>query len=327
MSKSKKGKKGLGTYATLKQQVEAIFRHAKGVSKFSTKPAYKRAVDQYIKFVAREFRLQKFLNTKPKHIRAWVEDMKVRGLAPGTIRNYLSALRWCLDNSGWEGRFPSNEELGLTKRKTVGIDRAWTDEEFEKMLSIAAELGRYDVIDAMILARFMGLRLHEVVRLDRVQAEKLLRRKKASVELSREEAELFLKVKGKGGLVREVPIPDVCLEVLERRLEITPRGGKLFVPKGKKAKDVMKSIENFILYHRSKVQDEDRLSPKEQVKMRQERKEYRASLTFHGLRHSFVQDLERQLASEGLERDEAWKRISRIIGHRRRDAVRPYSQW
>jgi integrase len=85
---------------------------------------------------------------------------------------------------------------------------------------------------------------------------------------------------------------------------------------------VIQLIQSFVWFHSDKVQDADRLTPAQQKIMRQKRETYRASITFHGLRHSFVQQLETEFDTCDLE---ARKIISNLLGHKRDDVVRIYS--
>ena len=82
----------------------------------------------------------------------------------------------------------------LERRRFGGVDRAWNNVEFSRMLGRAlAEDRYYGYILTLYLARCAGLRIHECFRTDTAAAERALR-------------EYAVTVKGKGGKVRTVPI-------------------------------------------------------------------------------------------------------------------------
>ena len=140
--------------------------------------------------------------------------------------------------------------------------------------------GKVWIADVLIIFWETGLRIHEVVRLDVLTAH-------AAVESG------ILVIKGKGGLIRRVPVAPAAKEALFRAAARVGRG-KLFVPAGKKAHQVIAQIQQFIRAHRSKD-----------------------DLTAHGLRYSFAQ---RCMHSEGKSAGE----VSRLLGHRRPRVTRTY---
>lgn len=148
----------------------------------------------------------------------------------------------------------------------------------------------------MQLCRFLGLRIHEAVRLDRADAEYAVRT-------------CMMRIKGKGGLVREIKVDERALKVIFQSMVNTKRGQKLFVPDGKKAHEVMSSVEQFIYRHRTTVQQANRQS----------------NLTAHGLRHSFAAEQYMSTKKNGLGEQEARKEVARTIGHRRSDVTRIYT--
>jgi len=111
----------------------------------------------------------------------------------------------------------------------------------------------------MAIARYAGLRLHEVMRIDTAIARRALKNN-------------FITIKGKGGKIRDVPINENIRVIFEKYLKLTPAGHKLFVPKGKKTHVAKTELQNFINTHRKFVTapDSDREAP----------------ITFHGLRHN-----------------------------------------
>ncbi len=147
--------------------------------------------------------------------------MKGRNLALGSIDGAMSALRFCCDLAGEKNHLLTNEELKLKKRTTRGVARAWESDEYEGMRSVAQHLYRYDILDICTMGRYEGMRIHEVTRIDRADAEKAIRTG-------------TLTVVGKNGKARQIPLAPEAKGVLERRMENIDRGQKLFVPQMRK---------------------------------------------------------------------------------------------
>ena len=84
-------------------------------------------------------------------------------------------------------KLPTNKELNLDKRKFGGVDRTWTNQEFNNMVAKAMESNREDFVAILVIARYAGLRLEECFRIDTNDAHNAI-----------ESGQLF--VKGKGGL-------------------------------------------------------------------------------------------------------------------------------
>ena len=155
---------------------------------------------------------------------------------------------------------------------------------------------RDDVILALYLGRYAGLRIHECFRIDTAAAEQALR-------------ENALTVKGKGGKVRTVPIEDErILMMLKRVLAQTERGHKLLVPDGMPTDRSINALELFIYRHRNEISDEgsDR------------------RLTFHGLRHTYAAEKYTRLTEGGMSAIDAHYAVSRLLGHERADVTDIY---
>ena len=116
------------------------------------------------------------------------------------------------------------------------------------MLARALECGREDFVSIFYLGRYMGLRIHEYFRIDTATAVKAVK-------------ENTLTIKGKGGLVRAVPLNSCVAEHLRFHLKQTVRGHKLFVPDGKQTHEAIKELQAFIWTFRTTVQDPDSTRP------------------------------------------------------------------
>lgn len=310
------------------RQIDKIAKHANQGSK-KTLYRYKQAIKGFCRFVTYEYGLQKFTNVKPKHVRAYVQHMLNAELAPSTIMNNLSALRFFYDQAGGRYRLPENKTLNLPTRHKVGVDRAWTNDEYQGLLAIAQELNRQDVIDFAILGRHMGLRIHEIARLSRTDIE-------------RAEKTGIITIKGKGGLKRNLDwslVRCIAKEVLMRRTAAVDRGEKLFVPRGVKTHQVIKSVQNFIYDHRHQYQGDHRLTRAEEQYMRiLGITQYKAQLTFHGLRHTYArEELFKRLGIDDYQDIEAVKAlnkqkvrrvrlvVAKLLGHGRDDVTKVYT--
>ena len=164
------------------------------------------------------------------------------------------------------------------------------------MIGKAVSEHRDELAYAMYLARFAGLRVHEVYRLDTAAAEQALR-----------DGEIT--VKGKGGKIRTVPVEDErILDGLRIMLGRTERGHKLFVPDGVPTDRAINGVQFFIIKHRDAVADEGR----------------EANLTFHGLRHSYAAEKYQTLIDGGMSALDAHFAVSRLLGHERSDVTNIY---
>ena len=116
--------------------------------------------------------------------------------------------------------------------------------ELNRMISECWKAKREDYEACIIIARYAGLRLHEVLRIDTAIARKALK-------------DGFITIKGKGGKIREVPINESIRIVLEKGLKITPPGYKLFVLKDKPTLIAKAELQNFISSKRKYICDNE----------------------------------------------------------------------
>ena len=246
-------------YRNLLEQLAKLYRHNRQGS-YKTRARYYEAMQRFCRFLAEVYRLERLANIAPKHIYAYVAYLQEGGKSASTIKTDLSAIRFFHDlipNARYE--LPGNEDLCLQRRTFGGVDRTWSAGEFNRMLDVALAAGRNDFVSALYLGRFAGLRIHECFRIDTATAAKAVKERK-------------LTIKGKGGLVRTVPLNDLLVQRLQQDLKRTPRGHKLYVPDDQETHEAIKELQLFIWLNRSTVQDEDSTRP----------------MTFHGLRHTYA---------------------------------------
>jgi integrase len=284
-----------GIYQTLISQLEKLRKHNRQGS-IKTKERYFQAMQRFCKYLANEWRLQKLANIASKHFEAYTEYMKATGKSASTIKTDLAAIRFYHDLvSDPRHKLPDNSKLNLQRRQILGHDRAWSQQEFDLMLGIATKLLREDYVCAMCLAYYVGLRIHELCRIDTAAAEKAVKTG-------------FLDVKGKNGKLRSVPIDDLIKAVLQKQLKTVERGDKLLVPRGVPTDVYIERLQNFINYHRKK------LPPSEDKK----------PLTIHGMRHSYSVDKCSELLAKGMMEWEAKQKVSKLLGHERGDVTQIY---
>ena len=282
-------------YENLLSQLDRLHRHNRQGS-YKTRARYYEAMQRFCRFLADRYRLERLANVAPKHIYAYVMYLQESGKAPSTIKTDLAAIRFfhdLMDRPRYQ--LPGNEELSLQRRTLKGVDRTWSTPEFNRMLAYALEAGREDIITLLYLGRYAALRIHECFRIDTATASRAIR-------------EQAITIKGKGGLVRTVPLHPIRIPRLQYPLERTPRGKKLFVPDGVETHQAIKELQAFIYIHRPYAQDPDSTRP----------------MTFHGLRHLCVTEWYFQRIDAGASPYEARKECARLLGHGRDDVTTIY---
>lgn len=291
------GVKNAGAYKNLMTQVNKVGNHLNQGS-IKTRERYHEAVDRFARHLADRYNLQKFSNVQDKHLSSYIEEMKSKGLSASTIKTDLSGIRMYHDATPFtKHHLSENKAFDLERRSFGGVDRTWSQNEYNGLLQQARELDRHDVANVLQLGREAGLRIHECTRLDRASAERALQTG-------------FLHVKGKGGLERDVPLREEAKNALRDAMERVERGQKLFVrhEQGQKTHQQIKSVQDFICNHRGKFADSSR----------------EANMTFHGLRHSYArEEYEKRIADGAAERN-AREEVSRLLGHERDDVTRIY---
>lgn len=295
-----------GVYRNLMEQLNKVAKHAKGVSITSQRQYYNH-MDQFCRFIADNYNLKNLANIKDKHIVAYVVERQSEGKSAAAVKQDLAAIRY-FHNQIPKTRYylSDNKELtkkysefSLEKRRFGGVSRRCTREEYRGLVHLARSLERPEIAHVIQLARLQGLRVHEAVRMDRAMAEKALRDSK-------------LTIKGKGGLIREIPLGEETKGILKDAMEHIPRGQKLFVKLDEKAHTVIQRIQDFVRSHRDKVHDvlNDRTPGIE--------------MTMHSMRHSYAKEQYDSLIKQGLDEEQARYQTSLLIGHSREDVTRIY---
>jgi integrase len=284
-------------YTNLLAQADKLRRHNRQGS-YKTKERYYEAYKRFLHYVGEVWRLEKLRNISGRHLSGYVGFMQNKNLSASTIKTDLAAIRFWHDQiPDAKYALPSNDEFELARRKFGGVDRTWSDAEFNVMILECWKAERYDYEACIVIARYAGLRLHEVMRIDTATARAALKNR-------------YIRVKGKGGKIREVPITGSIRIEFEKFLKLTPAGHKLFVPDGMQTHIAKTELQNFITTHRKHI-----LSPES---------DRQAPLTFHGLRHTYAAEQYAELIREGYSEYDARKKVSELLGHERDDVTRIY---
>jgi integrase len=314
--KKKLNKTGHGATDNLLRQEEKIIRNMNR-NKFQTRKRYIGSETRFIKFIAKDCKLQKLANIKDKHLEKYVGHLKREGASDKYIKTELSGIRFFHNHTpGASNRLEDstvfNKKVGLgSTPDNKNIDRAWTEKEVEEMKDKAISLNRKEIAIVIEAIRATGCRIDEAVTLRDSDLRKAL-----------EENSLHL-TNTKGGVPRDVPLTDRARNVFEEVLEETERGGYAFTPEeyveDHKIHSFKKSVQNFIYNHRVEIQDEDRSESAHNVE-----EDSKGSLTVHGLRYSFAREQYFELKDAGFSSDLAKEQVSEMLGHHRKEITEVY---
>lgn len=239
-----------GAYINLMLQLNKAALHAKGISVHKSLVQYYNHVDLFCRFLADNFNLKTLANIQDKHLVEYVIERQNELKSTATIKNDLSAIRYFHNQiPNTRNMLSSNQtlserysEFNLERRRFGGVDRRPTNKEYYDLVELAKNTQNPSMAYIIILAREVGLRVHEAVRLNRSDAKKAIEFK-------------LLTVKGKGGLIRDIPLNEVAINALAISIKNIARGEKLFVPLNQKAHQVIQRVQDFIKNNRYKVID------------------------------------------------------------------------
>lgn len=200
-------------------------------------------------------------------------------------------------------KLPQGEKLDVVKSEYEQVlsSRAYTSEQVSLVSEAQAERNSLSTE----LAYAAGLRAHELLTLARVSEQQADKRPSLESKFSERQGVIYT-VSGKGGLTREVLIPQQLSERLEEhRLDtpqqVTDRGvhyeQKYNIAGGQKWSNSYSQASNRALGW---------------------------SAGAHGLRHSYAQERMYELQSSGHERDIALETVSQELGHFRSEITEIY---
>ena len=291
-----------GIYKNLVSQIDSIFKHSNERS-IKSRYRYYEATKRFCRFLADNYRLQKFKNVEDRHFRAYAEYLKENNEAT-TIQTDLSGIRYFHEKSGSKNKLSENVQLNLPKRAVGKEDRSWTSEEIGK----AREMGRVDVEISLDLVPTFGLRIEELCRL---KVEQLMHAEKYGQ----------LIVQGKGKKVRPIPVDDDQMKIIKKYLDYAKVSGRApgdYLISSSEKNGILhekRSLQNWMSFHRKKFVDENRADMKEEGK-----KPRHETISWHGLRHSYAQRRFEEVSKVSPEK--AKSVVSHDLGHGR-DTVTP----
>lgn len=277
--------KEINIYNNLKMQVNSVFKHSHECS-YKTRDRYKDAMYSFSKFLAIEYRKQNITKIKNEHIQEYVLHMQKEGYSTSYVTTNLSAIRYFYDKIS-KGKFiiKSNRELGVNARiqnERIGPDRSIAKDELTNLLERAKDIGRKDFVLVIKICEKFGLRIHEVYSLRHSQIKEGLKTGD-------------LKVKGKGGLIRHIPIDDN--KILLNEVDAYKKTGtdRIFVSKEEKTHLKIKEMQEFVNTTRRNKE----------------------GYTFHSIRHYYAQNLYKDLRNKAMTDYEARMIVANRLGHNR----------
>ncbi len=304
-------KEDTGLKQNLVNQVRSFFKKNNERS-YGTDNRYLEGCLRFARFLGEETHLQKMTNAEARHLYAYVDYMKEKGLAASTIMTDLSAIRFYYERNGSKNKMPENVKLDLEKRSPTRLDRSWLPSEIKSAYGRAILMGRRDVLVSLDFMLHFGLRINEL----------------ASLKLKMiEEAEKTtqLRIIGKGARKRVICFEENSLQMKIIRKWIdeakaTKRDKEQYIiceDKHRSVEKAKKSLHNWYYDQRDCYMVKDRANIVEEGK-----KPRADKITPHGLRHTFAQ---RYLVEHSnINPKKARKDLAEELGHGRISVTRIY---
>lgn len=286
---------------------------------YRTEAIYKDGMSEFCKYIATETKINNIENFKAKHVIGFVGEMQNKGLSPATQKNYMSAIRNFTDRVGIDQRtIPSNKRLEIDTRVFGNVDRTWTDKEFQAFKEVAKEYdskqGQGPRMELVLeVARNFGCRLEGILNLDINTISKAL--------ITGE-----LLTKEKNGKINMKPVERLeQRELLEKikALGEENKQNKIFVPYN--FKTTYKEVQNFVYNNRENIQEKERVKSADARIMHIENQDvYKANITVHGLRHTYLQEQREYYIKNGDTPKQADLKVSKLAGHNREEVTKIY---
>ena len=286
------------------QQVHKIFKNTNEGS-YSSRYTYEASCNQFAKWLSNsEYKLTNIKNISFKHVDAYVKDCKENGLSSSTIMKNIAAIKYMSEKGNFKNRLPEdNKQWDLEKRNSGTIDRAWSQKEYNNLKIACEKTNRQDVIISAMLSKEFGLRLQETLHITPQQLKDAIKNKELHITKTKHGRPRTIKLTNE----QQIKTAETLIKYSElkgiknnQRIQETKEG----ILKEKQ------SIEKFIYNHQNEIIDKDyRKTEIKGQKIKEEKP------TFHGLRYSYVQQLEK----EGFK-----KYISQNTGHNRSEVDRVY---
>jgi hypothetical protein len=232
----------------------------------------------------------------------YLESRAEQGLSQSTLNAERLALEKMMTHV--TEKLSANEKLGIVKAETKEVPehRAYTQTQVDK---IVERMSEKDALSVQI-AHSAGLRAHEINTIKPIsEREPDIRDGKTIPNEDRREGVAYT-VEGKGGLVREIRIPESLAEKLEERRFETP--------------EIVRDRE--IYYERN--YDVNAGQALSQAFSKASNEVFQQSNGLHGVRHSFAQERMSELAESGKTYEQSLSIVSQEMGHFRPDITEVY---
>jgi integrase/recombinase XerD len=167
-------------------QYEKLVRYDRSGS-YQTKRRREQAFTTFLNFVSEVYHKRKISNIDNRHIAAYVRARLSANISVKTIKVELSAIRHYLDLANAHVNI-SNDELGLQNLPPVAKLGA-SEAEIARAMTIA----KPDISNAILLMKTFGLRENEAASISCGQLKEAVNNH-------------YLRVKGKGGRIRNIPV-------------------------------------------------------------------------------------------------------------------------
>ena len=173
------------------------------------------------------FRDLELRRIRPTHVEAWVKEMSVRGLAPGTVKTRFVNVRSVFRAAIRDKVISADPSQGIRlprQRKREASMQIPTPAQVRAILEAADE--RF--VAFVAVCAFAGLRLGEAAALKFEDVDFLRRQihvRRQVQRVSKGVVEIRLP---KYGSERDVPLPDALLTILSQHVELGHRGDWLF---------------------------------------------------------------------------------------------------
>ncbi|MBU7006194.1 tyrosine-type recombinase/integrase [Phosphitispora fastidiosa] len=282
--------KSLESYGQSKHEakIEHNGEYLDGIYSHKTMKTYMNLCCTFSKWAKAEHGVKKLINLKPEITEKYFEKLKAEGKSPWTLQTVRSALRKL--ETGVKVRFqrtieivPKNLTLPIRERKARKNRGAYSREDADRIIG-AVRKENYPRGLMLEVQDTVGLRIQEVtkIRVHDIDFKKGV-----------------LTVKGKGGRVRQLPVPQNILkkfrEVIER--ENLTANRKIFT---EKIREVERQVKRIC----------QRLGIPEKGT--------------HGFRHHYAISEYLRLRMSGLTDRQARLAVSRLLGHNRLDVTYSY---
>lgn len=307
-NKIKNTKRGKSGSALQLWQQATKYMKAANQGSFMTRKTHLDKLSVFFDYIGESFKLQKVENITDTHILSYIDDAFKKGVSSSTVWNTVSAVQYLIRQFPGQTRVSETSDL---KKKYLELQRennpdfkkqdiqrhylntgknpAWTQTEIDRATELALKMQRPDVALSIHFGLELGTRLHETFRQDRAHLDDAIKTGN-------------LVTKGKGGLIRKIPVQTIrSLKIVNTAYQLTSHGNqKPFLKHGIKTHQAMRRVQNWIYNHRDKFSDDGQ-----------------RQLTYHGLRHTYAQKEFERIYNRTQNEQRALREVAEQMGHHR----------